>query len=114
MGQARDPEAEGLSLNPLQVEELLKEVKLSEKKKERIDAFLRELNQRIMRMPSTPETEVRLVVWGTGKPRGSPQWGHLKQGPCYSLELILTARRLSGECGQSHVHSFNKQLCALQ
>ncbi|KAB1252202.1 Nucleolar protein 6 [Camelus dromedarius] len=39
------------------VEELLKEVKLSEKKKERIDAFLREVNQRIMRVPSTPETE---------------------------------------------------------
>ncbi|KAB1252201.1 Nucleolar protein 6 [Camelus dromedarius] len=45
------------SLLRLQVEELLKEVKLSEKKKERIDAFLREVNQRIMRVPSTPETE---------------------------------------------------------
>ncbi|XP_005853145.2 PREDICTED: nucleolar protein 6 [Myotis brandtii] len=50
------------SLLRLQVEELLKEVRLSEKKKERIDAFLRDVNQRIMRVPSTPETEVRPVV----------------------------------------------------
>lgn len=69
------------SLLRLQVEELLKEVRLSEKKKERIDAFLRKVNQRIMRVPSTPETEVKLVVWGSGKPRRSAQWGHLKQGP---------------------------------
>lgn len=51
------------SLLRLQVEELLKEVKLSEKKKERIDAFLRELNQRIMRVPSTPETELIDQAW---------------------------------------------------
>ncbi|XP_019589872.2 nucleolar protein 6 [Rhinolophus sinicus] len=51
------------SLLRLQVEELLKEVKLSEKKKERIDAFLREINQRIMRVPSTPETELIDQAW---------------------------------------------------
>ncbi|XP_004428412.1 PREDICTED: nucleolar protein 6 [Ceratotherium simum simum] len=51
------------SLLRLQVEELLKEVRLSEKKKERIDAFLREVNQRIMRVPSTPETELTDQVW---------------------------------------------------
>ena len=55
-------------------------MRLSEKKKERIDAFLREVNQRIMRVPSTPETEVSQVVEGTGKPRKGPQ------GPCYSLK----------------------------
>ncbi|ELR51092.1 Nucleolar protein 6 [Bos mutus] len=51
------------SLLRLQVEELLKEVRLSEKKKERIDAFLREVNQRIMRVPSTPETELTNQAW---------------------------------------------------
>ncbi|XP_072815347.1 nucleolar protein 6 isoform X2 [Vicugna pacos] len=51
------------SLLRLQVEELLKEVQLSEKKKERIDAFLREVNQRIMRVPSTPETELSNQAW---------------------------------------------------
>lgn len=61
----------------------MKEVRLSEKKKERIDAFLQEVNQRIMRVPSTPETEVRLMVWVIGKPGRDPQQGHLKQGPCY-------------------------------
>ena len=62
------------------MEELLKEVRLSEKKKERIDVFLREVNQRIMKVPSTPETEVSQVVEGIGKPRKGPQ------GPCYSLK----------------------------
>ncbi|XP_039731492.1 nucleolar protein 6 [Pteropus medius] len=51
------------SLLRLQVEELLKEVRLSEKKKERIDAFLQEVNQRIMRVPSTPETELTDQAW---------------------------------------------------
>ncbi|KAF6126051.1 nucleolar protein 6 [Phyllostomus discolor] len=51
------------SLLRLQVEELLKEVRLSEKKKERIDAFLRDVNQRIMRVPSTPETELTDQAW---------------------------------------------------
>lgn len=51
------------SLLRLQVEELLKEVRLSEKKKERIDAFLREIKQRIMRVPSTPETELTDQAW---------------------------------------------------
>ncbi|XP_058157972.1 nucleolar protein 6 isoform X2 [Dasypus novemcinctus] len=51
------------SLLRLQIEELLKEVRLSEKKKERIDAFLREVNQRILRVPSTPETELIDQVW---------------------------------------------------
>lgn len=46
---------------------MLKEVRLSEKKKERIDAFLKEVNQRIRRVPSVTETEVRRVVWGTGR-----------------------------------------------
>lgn len=43
----------------LKVEELLKEVKLSEKKKERIDAFLKEVTKRIQKVPSVPEAEVR-------------------------------------------------------
>ncbi|KAM6170327.1 nucleolar protein 6 isoform 2-T2 [Rhynchocyon petersi] len=51
------------SLLRLQVEELLKEVKLSEKKKERIDVFLREVNQRILRVPSTSETELTDQAW---------------------------------------------------
>nr|KAF6434044.1 nucleolar protein 6 [Molossus molossus] len=51
------------SLLRLQVEELLKEVRLSEKKKERIDAFLWKVNQRIMRVPSTPETELTDQTW---------------------------------------------------
>ncbi|XP_075416145.1 nucleolar protein 6 [Tenrec ecaudatus] len=51
------------SLLRLQVEELLKEVSLSEKKKERIDAFLREVNQRILRVPSTSETELTDQAW---------------------------------------------------
>ncbi|KAF3821317.1 hypothetical protein GH733_011470 [Mirounga leonina] len=45
------------SLLRLQVEELLKEVRLPEKKKERIDAFLREVNQRVLKVPSTSKTE---------------------------------------------------------
>ncbi|XP_027625610.1 nucleolar protein 6 isoform X2 [Tupaia chinensis] len=51
------------SLLRLQVEELLKEVKLSEKKKDRIDTFLREVNQRIMKVPSVPETELTDQAW---------------------------------------------------
>lgn len=46
----------------LQVEELLKEVRLSEKKKDRIDAFLLEVNHRIKRVPSTSESEVRQMA----------------------------------------------------
>ncbi|XP_006863097.1 PREDICTED: nucleolar protein 6 isoform X2 [Chrysochloris asiatica] len=51
------------SLLRLQVEELLKEVRLSEKKKERIDTFLQEVKQRILRVPSTPETELMDQAW---------------------------------------------------
>nr|XP_012318628.1 nucleolar protein 6 isoform X2 [Aotus nancymaae] len=51
------------SLLRLQVEELLKEVRLSEKKKDRIDAFLREVNQRVMRVPSVPETKLTDQSW---------------------------------------------------
>ncbi|XP_012625602.1 nucleolar protein 6 isoform X1 [Microcebus murinus] len=51
------------SLLRLQVEELLKEVRLSEKKKDRIDAFLREINQRVMRVPSIPEVELTDQAW---------------------------------------------------
>ncbi|XP_021562923.1 nucleolar protein 6 isoform X2 [Carlito syrichta] len=51
------------SLLRLQVEELLKEVKLSEKKKDRIDAFLREVNQRVMRVPSISERELTDQAW---------------------------------------------------
>ncbi|KAM5183507.1 nucleolar protein 6 isoform 1-T2 [Callospermophilus lateralis] len=51
------------SLLRLQVEELLKEVKLSEKKKDRIDAFLLEVNHRIKRVPSTPESELTDQAW---------------------------------------------------
>nr|XP_017509913.2 nucleolar protein 6 isoform X2 [Manis javanica] len=51
------------SLLRLQVEELLKGVRLPEKKKERIDAFLREVNQRVMQVPSTLETELTDQAW---------------------------------------------------
>lgn len=51
------------SLLRLQVEELLKEVRLSEKKKERIDAFLLKVKQRVMKVPSTPETELTDQTW---------------------------------------------------
>ncbi|KAM8802879.1 nucleolar protein 6 [Rhynchonycteris naso] len=51
------------SLLRLQVEEVLKEVSLSEKKKERIDAFLQDVIQRIMKVPSTPETELTDQAW---------------------------------------------------
>ncbi|XP_029423844.1 nucleolar protein 6 isoform X2 [Nannospalax galili] len=51
------------SLLRLQVEELLKEVRLSEKKKDRIDAFLREVHQRIQSVPSIPETELTDQSW---------------------------------------------------
>lgn len=51
------------SLLRLQVEELLKEVRVSEKKKDRIDAFLREINQRLMKVPSVPETELTDQSW---------------------------------------------------
>ncbi|KAM6182038.1 nucleolar protein 6 [Erethizon dorsatum] len=51
------------SLLRLQVEELLKEIRLSEKKKDRIDVFLREVNQCIKKVPSTPETELIEQAW---------------------------------------------------
>ncbi|XP_045418926.1 nucleolar protein 6 isoform X3 [Lemur catta] len=51
------------SLLRLQVEELLKEVRLSEKKKDRIDTFLRDVNQRVMRVPSIPEAELTDQAW---------------------------------------------------
>uniref|UniRef100_A0A7N5JW19 Nucleolar protein 6 n=1 Tax=Ailuropoda melanoleuca TaxID=9646 RepID=A0A7N5JW19_AILME len=51
------------SLLRLQVEELLKEVRLPEKKKERIDAFLREVHQRVLKVPSTPKTELTDQTW---------------------------------------------------
>ncbi|XP_044943841.1 nucleolar protein 6 isoform X1 [Mustela putorius furo] len=51
------------SLLRLQVEELLKEVRLPEKKKERIDTFLREVNQRVLRVPSTTKTELTDQTW---------------------------------------------------
>ncbi|KAM5298741.1 nucleolar protein 6 isoform 2-T2 [Ctenodactylus gundi] len=51
------------SLLRLQIEELLKEVRLSEKKKDRIDVFLREVNQRLRKVPSVPETELTDQSW---------------------------------------------------
>ncbi|XP_004600255.2 nucleolar protein 6 [Sorex araneus] len=51
------------SLLRLQVEELLKEVRLSDKKKARIDAFLQEIKQRVMKVPSTSETELTDQDW---------------------------------------------------
>uniref|UniRef100_A0A673VC95 Nucleolar protein 6 n=1 Tax=Suricata suricatta TaxID=37032 RepID=A0A673VC95_SURSU len=51
------------SLLRLQVEELLKEVRLPEKKKARIDAFLREVHQRVLKVPSTPKTELTDQTW---------------------------------------------------
>lgn len=51
------------SLLRLQVEELLKEVRLSEKKKERIDAFLKEVIKRIQKVPPVPEAELTDQSW---------------------------------------------------
>ncbi|KAM4876616.1 nucleolar protein 6 [Thomomys bottae] len=51
------------SLLRLQVEELIKEVRLSEKKKDRIDAFLKAVNQQIKKVPSIPETELTDQSW---------------------------------------------------
>lgn len=51
------------SLLRLQVEEVLKEVRLPEKKKARIDVFLQEIKQRIMKVPSTPETKLIDQDW---------------------------------------------------
>ncbi|XP_077004029.1 nucleolar protein 6 [Tamandua tetradactyla] len=51
------------SLLRLQIEELLKEVRLSEKKKQRIDAFLQEINQQILRVPPTTETQLTDQAW---------------------------------------------------
>jgi hypothetical protein len=48
----------------LKVEELLKEVRLSEKKKERIDNFLKEVTKRIQKVPPVPEAEVRQMALG--------------------------------------------------
>lgn len=71
-------------------------MRLPEKKKERIDTFLREVNQRVLRVPSTTKTEVkkwkapeRSSVWGseTGPPLLQRGWG--------AKELIFAARRLN-------------------
>ncbi|XP_021078123.1 nucleolar protein 6 [Mus pahari] len=47
----------------LQVEELLKEVRLSEKKKDRIDTFLKEVTKRIQKVPPVPEAELTDQSW---------------------------------------------------
>uniref|UniRef100_K7G936 Nucleolar protein 6 n=1 Tax=Pelodiscus sinensis TaxID=13735 RepID=K7G936_PELSI len=51
------------SLLRLQIEELLKEVKLKEKKKQRIDAFLHEINTLLSAVPETPETDLTDQSW---------------------------------------------------
>ncbi|XP_067386974.1 nucleolar protein 6 isoform X2 [Emydura macquarii macquarii] len=51
------------SLLRLQVEELLKEVKLKEKKKQKIDAFLHEINTLLSAVPETPETDLVDQSW---------------------------------------------------
>ncbi|NXE69901.1 NOL6 protein, partial [Calcarius ornatus] len=51
------------SLLRLQIEELLKEVTLKEKKKKKIDAFLHEINSLLSAIPETPETELTDQAW---------------------------------------------------
>ncbi|XP_028916779.1 nucleolar protein 6 [Ornithorhynchus anatinus] len=51
------------SLLRLQMEELLKEVRVKEKKKQKIDAFLREVNQRLSAVPATPEVQMVDQTW---------------------------------------------------
>nr|XP_042706650.1 nucleolar protein 6 isoform X1 [Chrysemys picta bellii] len=51
------------SLLRLQIEELLKEVKLKEKKKQKIDAFLHEINTLLSAVPETPETDLADQSW---------------------------------------------------
>ncbi|XP_041278004.1 nucleolar protein 6 isoform X2 [Onychostruthus taczanowskii] len=51
------------SLLRLQIEELLKEVTLKEKKKKKIDAFLHEINSLLSTIPETPETELTDQAW---------------------------------------------------
>ncbi|XP_072453080.1 nucleolar protein 6 isoform X2 [Notamacropus eugenii] len=47
----------------MQMEELLKEVKLKEKKQQRIDAFLHEIKQRLLTVPSTKVSEMTDQSW---------------------------------------------------
>nr|XP_048705772.1 nucleolar protein 6 isoform X4 [Caretta caretta] len=51
------------SLLRLQIEELLKEVKLKEKKKQKIDAFLHEINTLLSAVPETLETDLANQSW---------------------------------------------------
>ncbi|KYO18444.1 nucleolar protein 6 [Alligator mississippiensis] len=51
------------SLLRLQIEELLKEVRLKEKKKQRIDAFLHEINTLLSTVPETPEADITDQTW---------------------------------------------------
>ncbi|XP_054139377.1 nucleolar protein 6 [Melozone crissalis] len=51
------------SLLRLQIEELLKEVTLKEKKKKKIDVFLHEINSLLSAIPETPETELTDQAW---------------------------------------------------
>uniref|UniRef100_A0A8C3SLM7 Nucleolar protein 6 n=1 Tax=Chelydra serpentina TaxID=8475 RepID=A0A8C3SLM7_CHESE len=51
------------SLLRLQIEELLKEVTLKEKKKQKIDAFLHEINALLSAVPETPETDLADQSW---------------------------------------------------
>uniref|UniRef100_A0A8C8S5Z8 Nucleolar protein 6 n=1 Tax=Pelusios castaneus TaxID=367368 RepID=A0A8C8S5Z8_9SAUR len=51
------------SLLRLQIEELLKEVKLKEKKKQKIDAFLHEIHTLLSAVPETPETDLVDQSW---------------------------------------------------
>lgn len=76
-------------------------MRLSEKKKERIDAFLKEVKQRIQKVPSVPETEVRQVAWGTARhltqfavlPR---EWG--------AGEIVVTATKLNQVTSHTCIH----------
>ncbi|KAM9096445.1 nucleolar protein 6 [Sarcophilus harrisii] len=47
----------------MQMEELLKEVRLKEKKQQRIDAFLHKIKQRLLTVPSTKVTEMTDQSW---------------------------------------------------
>lgn len=79
------------------MEELLKEVRLSEKKKERIDAFLKEVIKRIQKVPPVPEAEVRQIALGTV----SCDTLCCFPKKLVTKEVILTATRLNQDTGHA-------------
>lgn len=60
-----------------QMEELLKEVALSERRKQQIDSFIKTLTKLLQKVPETPEVEVCSSLTGRNAPQlvtGVPSW----------------------------------------